>query len=48
MDINHPHHAEKFKTIEAGELVRRQGGHFEQFHTVGVGRESLDEHRARF
>jgi hypothetical protein len=29
MYINNPHHAEKFKTIEAGEMVRRQGGHFE-------------------
>jgi hypothetical protein len=37
MPINNPHQAEAFKTIEARELVRRRGGSFEQFHTVGVG-----------
>jgi hypothetical protein len=37
MPINNPHHAEAFKTIETGELVRCRGGNFEQFSTVGVG-----------
>jgi hypothetical protein len=36
MPINNPQHAQTFKTIEARELVRRRGGHFEEFDIVGV------------
>jgi hypothetical protein len=37
MPIDNPQHDQTFQTIETRELVRRRGGHFEQFHTVGIG-----------